>query len=363
MLARYWLTIWPLARHALNGWKELAASIPDAELRRLALATHANEHLNAEGAAIFATLAPWRLTPVLVRGLVAYQVLFDYLDTITEQPESSPDDARRLHRALLDALDPTRHGRPTDWYSLDARRYDGGYIAELVEVCRRSVRRLPTYAAVAPVALRMAERSGEVQAINHDAAGHRADQLQTWARGHPDLRHELQWWELAASASSSLGVHALLALATDRDTTIGRASEAEQSYCVSLGALNTLLESLIDLPVDIETGDHSFAAYYASPAAAAVRLRSIAFAARAGAYALPKPERHMVILAGMLGFYLSTREAWLDHAEPAAAATLDAIGPPTQALVRVLRLRRSLQSRRADYKGFCGGHCAGLLPP
>jgi tetraprenyl-beta-curcumene synthase len=342
MLSRYWLTIWPLARHALNGWKQLASSIPDAGLRRLALATHHDEHLNAEGAAIFATLAPWRLTPVLVRGLVAYQVLFDYLDTITEQPESSPADARRLHRALLDALDPARPAHPSDWYPPDLARHDGGYMAELVDVCRRSVTRLPTYGAVAPVALRMAKRSGEVQAINHDTPGRRSDQLRAWARDHPDLLNDLQWWEFAASASSSLGVHALLALATDTATTPGRAQEAERTYCVSLGALNTLLESLIDLPLDFETGDHSFAAYYASPTAAATRLRSIASAARAGAYGLPKPGRHMVILAGMVGFYLSTREAWLDHAEPAAAATLATVGPPTQALVRVLRLRRSL---------------------
>ena len=53
MLTRYWLTIWPIARHALNRWRLWAATIPDPQLRALALATHHNEHLNAEGAAIF----------------------------------------------------------------------------------------------------------------------------------------------------------------------------------------------------------------------------------------------------------------------------------------------------------------------
>jgi tetraprenyl-beta-curcumene synthase len=335
MLVRYWLTIWPLARYELVGWKRLAATIPDAELRRLALATHDDEHLNAEGAAIFATLAPWKLTPTLVKGLVAYQVLFDYLDTVTEQPATSPADVRRTHRALLDALDPATE--PGPWTT-----FDGGYTAELVKTCRRSVARLPGYSAVAPVAHRMAKRSGEVQAINHMAASCRSERLQSWARQHPRLQRELRWWEFAASASSSLGVHALLALATDVTTTRLEAESAERSYCVSLGALNTLLESLVDLPVDAATGDHSFAAYYASPGAAAARLRSIATAARRGAGALPRAERHMVILAGMVGFYLSTREAWMDHASPAALATLDTIGPPTHALVRVLRLRRSL---------------------
>ncbi len=48
-----------------------------------------------------------------------------------------------------------------------------------------------------------------------------------------------------------------------------------------------------------------------------------------------------MILAGMVGFYLSCAEAWLPHAHAAADRTLAAVGPPTAALVRVLRARRA----------------------
>lgn len=342
MLARYWLTVFPLARRALKRWTDAAAAIPDPDLRRLAQSTLADEHLNAEGAAIFATLAPWRRTPALVRALVAYQVLYDYLDTLTEGPAPGPEDTRHLHRALLDALDPGEACR--DWYAHRPGQDDGGYIAALVATCRDALHSLPSYAAVAPSAMRAADLSRHVQALNHDARADRAQRLRSWARAH-SAAQRLLWWECAASASSSLGVHVLAALATVPSMTASRARQAEQTYCVSLGALNTLLESLVDLPQDQRTGDHSIASYYGSPAEAASRIQLIASTARMEAELLPSGNRHVVILAGMVGFYLSCAEAWEPHARAAAIQTVQAVGYPAEALIVVLRLRRSTVQR------------------
>lgn len=343
MLGRYWLTIWPFARRELRRWRELAEAIPDPELRRMAVETHEAEALNAEGAAIFATLAPWRLAPALIRLLVAYQVLFDYLDTLTEPASSLHEDARHLHRALVDALDSNSSLR--DWYAYNPR-FDGGYIAELVRTCRTALRRLPAGGQVGRALVRAAERSGEVQALNHEASGPRAPNLERWARGHADALAGLRWWEFAASASSSLGVHMLLSLATDARTTTREAEAAEREYGVLLGALNTLLESLVDLPADRLTGDHSFASYYRTATSAADRLGLIAERTRRAADRLPQPERHAIILAGMVSFYLATPEAWLPHSSAASKRTLRALGDPLPFLIRVLRLRRSLSDGR-----------------
>jgi tetraprenyl-beta-curcumene synthase len=338
LLARYWLTVWPLARRELRRWHRHAQGIPDAELRQLALLTHEQEHLNAEGAAIFAALAPWRLTAPLVRALVAYQVLFDYLDSVTEEPSSLAADARRLHRALTDAMNP--HAPLTDGYLLHVKRDDGGYLAGLVDACRDATARLPAFASVAESASRIAARSGEVQALNHSAQNPQ-DALMHWAARYSPVADKLNWWEFAASASSSLGVHVLLAMAADRRTTPVRARDVARSYCVQLGALNTLLESLVDLPRDRATGEHSFASYYRDPRHAAARLSGIAADAQQAAASLPGGDRHMVVLAGMVSFYLSTAEAWLPHAEPASRATLTALGDPVPLLVRILRTRRT----------------------
>ncbi len=337
MLARYWLVIFPLARRRLRRWRAAAAAIPDPRLRRLALSTLAEEHLNAEGAALLATLAPWRRMPAVLRAVVAYQVLYDYLDTISERP-GDPDDSRQLHLALLDALDPRR--TPSDWYALHPGSGDGGYVAELVAACRATVARLPAYALVAPSAVRCARLSRDVQALNHDAGPTRPDRLGLWARRHP-AADRMRWWECAASSSSSLGVHVLIALAADPRTTAAQARAAERSYCVSFGALNTLLESLVDLPDDLRSGDHSIVSYYADAAETAERMSEIAAAARADADRLAHGDRHAVILAGMVGFYLSRDEAWQPHAHAAADGTLAAVGPPTAALTRVLRARRA----------------------
>lgn len=276
--------------------------------------------------------------PALVRAVVAYQVLYDFLDTITEAPDPRPGGTRQLHRALLDALDPSV--TPSDWYALHPGRDDGGYVAALVADCRAALGRLPAYPHVAPAAIRAAALSRDVQALNHDAAD-RARKLGAWAGAHA-ARERLEWWECAASASSSLAVHVLLGLATDRATTPERARQAELSYCVSLGALNTLLESLVDLPQDLRSGDHSLVSYYPTPADAAARIQLLALQTRRDAERMPRGDRHVVILAGMVGFYLSCDEAWEPHARDTAAGTLAAIGPPTLALTRVLRVRRAL---------------------
>lgn len=339
MLARYWLTIWPLARRELRAWRRCAEAIPDPQLRQLALATHHEEHLNAEGAAIFATLVPWRRTARLVRLLVAYQVLFDYLDTISEQPPAHPHDTRRLHSALIDALDPLT--ACSDWYGLHPRHDDGGYVAALVATCRASARRLPAFALVKAAVRRAAVRAGEVQAINHGPASDRAWSLAAWGNHNRSPVNDLRWWELAASASSSLAIHALLALAACNATTADVVGSADGGYCLKLGALNTLLESLVDLERDARTGDHSFARYYADSDDACDRLATIAADARSSTASLPAVKRHVVILAGMVGFYLSTPQAWSPQAHDASSRTLAAIGAPAPQLIRLLRVRRA----------------------
>ncbi|HMJ03649.1 MAG TPA: DUF2600 family protein, partial [Conexibacter sp.] len=329
----------PLAWRELRRWRRRAEAIPDPELRRLALLTHREERMNAEGAAIFATIAPWRLTASLVRLLVAYQVLFDYLDTISEQPPSRRADTRRLHCALIDALHPG--AACTDWYGLHGRREDGGYMSELVETCRAVAVDLPSFARVQAPAHDAAARAGEVQALNHGAGDHPAS-LARWASRYPDLAGELHWWEFAASASSSLTVHAMLALGSQRRTTAAEARAAEHGYCVLLGALNTLLESLVDFDRDERSGDQSFARYYVDACHAGARLDTIAGSARRAADTLHAGERQAVILAGMVSFYLSMPEAWLPRSRAASRRTLSAVGDPAPTLIRLLRLRRAL---------------------
>jgi tetraprenyl-beta-curcumene synthase len=202
----------PNVAREIEGWRRHAESIPDAGIREDALAALAEKRFNAEGAALFAALPP-RRDAALVRVLVAFQILLDFLDTLSERP--APDavaDGRQLHLALRDALDPQRPR--SDYYRHHPQRSDGGYVRALVECCRESCLSLPAYGNVRSLALRAAARCS-VQGLNHDPDGARREStLEGWARSNFPTS-PFSWWELTAAASSTLGIHALLALAAD----------------------------------------------------------------------------------------------------------------------------------------------------
>src|ERR1700734_3798639 len=88
--SRYWLGVFPLLTREMRHWHERARAIPDPVLRRLALITQETEQGNLEGAAAFAVLAPRAHRARVVRAVVAFQAVYDYVDTLAEQPCEDP---------------------------------------------------------------------------------------------------------------------------------------------------------------------------------------------------------------------------------------------------------------------------------
>ena len=114
--------------------------------------------------------------------------------------------------------------------------------------------------------------------------------------------------ETAAAAGSSLGVHALIAAAAEKRLDAREAKLLEQAYFPWIGGLHSLLDNLIDKHEDEAAGHRSLVEYY-GPQRAAERMRWMAEQAVRLAAALPHSRRHTVVLAGMIGNYLSTPEA------------------------------------------------------
>ena len=103
--SRYWLEIFPLTRRERRRWRQRAAVIPDPHLRRDALFTQATKWGHAEGAAAFAVLVPRARRAAFVRMAIAYEVMIDYLDTISERRVADPfANTLQLHRAVGAAL-------------------------------------------------------------------------------------------------------------------------------------------------------------------------------------------------------------------------------------------------------------------
>ena len=211
---RYWLTVFPRVARARRRMRARALAIPDPVLRGLALAA-LRKRGNVEGAAAFATFAPWCRRRAAVRALVAFQAAYDFADTLAEQPSAEPErNARRLHGALLVALDPAASRR--DHLAHRPQRDDGGYLAETLAECHAALRRLPSYPALAPAALRAAARIVAFQSLSVAAQRDEPLGLESWARAAAPPGSDLRWWETAAAGGSSLAVHALIAAGAAR---------------------------------------------------------------------------------------------------------------------------------------------------
>ncbi len=331
----YWLTVFPLVALALRRLRGRAERIADPRLRELALAALAKRG-NIEGAAAFAAFVPLRRRSTVICALVAFQSAYNYADMLAEQPCADPTgNARRLHEALLVALEPGAPHR--DYYSDHPQRDDDGYLSELVDTCRGALHRLPSYAAVAEPARRAAARIVEFQSLSLDPE---RDVLAHWARADTPAGSGLQWWETAASGGSSMGVHVLIAAAARRVVDPAQGAAVEHAYFPWIGTLHSLLDSLVDRDEDAGSGQFSLLGCYASTQDAAGRMGWIAAQAARSARALPRGRRHLVILGGMAGYYLAGPEASAPGAQPIASAVMQAIGPLAGPTLLVFRIRR-----------------------
>jgi tetraprenyl-beta-curcumene synthase len=346
---RYWTAVFPQVRRELAHWRERAGEIPDPVLRRLAFEA-LRKRGNLEGAAAFAAFAPRSDRAAAVRAVMAFQAVYDYLDVLAEQPRGDPvASARGLHEALLVALDPTGGGQP-DYYAGYPQREDNGYLAELVDTCRTALATLPSYPSVAAAARRAAERIVEFQSLNLSESQGEHDALARWARTETPAGMELQWWETAGAGGSPIGVYALIAAAAAAPVVDPGDLEAiENAYFPWIGALHSLLDHLVDSAQDTASCQRNLLDYYASPQEAAARMQTLAVRAACAARALPRGRRHTIILAGMVGYYLSLPAASEPGALPIVRNVRAAIGgllAPTLLVFKVRRLAGALAGSR-----------------
>jgi tetraprenyl-beta-curcumene synthase len=342
---RYWLSVFPHLRREVDHWHARANQIHDPLLRRLALLTQHLEWGNLEGAAAYGVLAPRAYRARVVRAVVAFQAIYDYVDTLAEQPSADPvANGRQLHLALLSALDlQTVHPNYYEHFA----RHDSGYIRNLVETCRDALGALPSYASVAQPALCAARSIVAYQSLNHEEAGDRPRALAQWGADVAPPGSGLRWWEAAAAGASSLTVFALIAAAAKPGLSAAETTATQEAYYPWISALHVLLDSLIDHAQDLEHGHHNLIDHYSSPAEAASRLEWIAARAMDATEALPDGARHGLIVAAMASFYLSAPCASSSGAAAAGPRVLNTMGglaTPTMAIFGARRMAARLLS-------------------
>jgi tetraprenyl-beta-curcumene synthase len=336
--ARYWPSLAGAVRAQVRHWERRAAAMSDPELRALALAKLRAERFNAEAAALLATLAPRPQRAPAVDAIVALELMFDYLDGLTERPLADPlGDGQRLYAPFLGALDGEAAA-------------GGDYSHELARSAQAALRRLPAWEAVAPVARRCALRGAHSQIRMHAAPRLGAGQLEEWARREARPTG-LGWREfLAGAACSALGLHALIASAADPRTTRAQAERIDAAY-LPMGAVLTLLDGLVDHERDIAAGELSYAGLYPTPSLAASAAVLTARRALDAAASLRHGPHHAMTLAGAVAYWGTAPGARTAVAAPAfdgLRRELGAMLVPARLLMRAWRAGRRLRAAAPD---------------
>jgi tetraprenyl-beta-curcumene synthase len=240
----------PAVSREVGRWRGRAAAIPDRPLREEALAAIAHKRENLEGAALYSTL-PSRRDRRLLQLCVAFQVIFDWLDSISERHPGQAN-VGQLHLALVEALDP--QASMSDYLEHHPFSDDGGYLRTLVQTCQANCARLPSYSRICPHVLAGTARL-TIQGVNHDRVPERRDAaLKAWAERRARSGSTLTWFERTAAASGFVP-YAFLALATEASLADDDVAMATAAYLPWVPLAMTMLDSYADWCEDTASGD------------------------------------------------------------------------------------------------------------
>ncbi|MDN5347943.1 MAG: tetraprenyl-beta-curcumene synthase [Clostridia bacterium] len=304
-LTYYLLFTFPRVTSELTCWEEMALRNPGQELKLLALASLKHKRFHCQGGSVFSVLAARKFRPQVLTAIVALQTISDYLDNLSDRAGIHDEPSlRQLHLAFTDALRPEA---PTgDYYRYYPYKDDGGYLTALVSACRKALAQLPGYGLVQQGILALAEYYCTLQALKHLTLPVREERLRSWLE--PWLAEQekpLLWWELAAATGSTLGIFALMALATRKKVEPRQVAQLQAAYFPWICGLHILLDYYIDQQEDLEAGDLNFVAYYPEAQARFSRLQFFVKEALRQARALPESRFHETVVEGLLAMYLS----------------------------------------------------------
>jgi tetraprenyl-beta-curcumene synthase len=321
---------------AIHGWRRLASRIPDPALREDALHALASKRANIDGAALFWSI-PKRRNRDLLRLLVAFEILADFLDNASERgARIGIHNGTQLHRALIDALDP--QATLSDYYRFHPCKDDGGYLQALVEECRELCGRLPSYRRTKPLTLHAAHLA-QVLPLNHEPDSARRDTYLTrWATGQLGEVNRLAWFERSAAASAWLTILALLSLAAEPNRDSDQAHEIYAAYLPWVCLTGTMLDSYGDTAEDAASGAHSYLSHYQSIEVAAGRLSELLHRSATAVRRLPAGDRHTVIVACMAAMYLTKDSARAPYLQAYTRTIVRSGGSLTRLLLPLLRL-------------------------
>jgi tetraprenyl-beta-curcumene synthase len=314
-----------LVRRELAGWRARAELIEDPILREHAVGSLTRKRTLVDGAAFYSIL-PERRDAGLLRLLVAFQVLADLLDELSERGS----DRRDLMCAFADAVVLDQPIGDHDEYTM-----------ALIAACRTGCAALPGYPLIRGLLGAQARQAGAL-GLHHIAdAQAREAALRHFAADEFDAAPEATWFEQTAGGASALTIIVLLSMAADPRTTERDMHAALAVYSPWVSALSMMLDSWVDQHDDRTSGHVSFVGYYEDREAAVNRIAFLINRSLRDLAALPGGERHMLITSAMTAMFLSRDSARSDDLAAGTRTMVAAGGPLTQLLLPMLRTWRA----------------------
>ena len=320
--ARFLRSVVPLAAEGLAGIEARARSIPDALLRREALASVRDKAYHVAGASILATFLPAVAREHYVRIVAPLESIYDYLDNLCDRHPHVPVQAYPvLHRALADALDPTT--TLGEYYACGPAGDDGGFLLWLVQRVRAGLTQLAGHEHLLPRFREAAALYTDLQTYKHFPDAEREGACIAWFDRHKKGFPDLKWWEFASAAGSQFHVYAPL-----YEAFLGKfeiIDDVYDAYFPNLSALHVLLDYFIDQDEDLLHDELNFVACYDSLEQFRERASALAASASADLNKLSGRRAHMFVVRVMTLFYLTHPKVYEQGLDVEARDLLQAI--------------------------------------
>ncbi len=303
LMMRIYKEIIPNVHRELDLWREKAEHIPNKELRTQAIASIDSKTFHCEGGSIYALLAlyPDRRKEV-IRFIVAYQTISDYLDNLCDRSTSlDPDDFSLLHKSMRHALTPGL--ALENYYRLRDEQDDGGYLHDLVHTCQKVLDQLPGFTQIHSGLIELAEHYCNLQIHKHVIHEERVPRLKRWFSENERKLPAMSWYEFSACAGSTLGIFCLVSYASNGEVDPEVVHKVKEGYFPWIQGLHIMMDYLIDQEEDKNGGDLNFCFYYESQDRMIDRLLHFFKMADRSAKDLPHSKFHALITRGLLGIY------------------------------------------------------------
>ena len=296
--------VFPVVHRELASWQAKAEKIPNEELRTQALSSIAHKTFHCEGGSILA-LAAGEKKDDIIRFIVAYQTISDYLDNLCDRSTSlDPNDFTLLHQSMKDALNPEALTR--NYYELREEQEDGGYLVELVKTCQSVLSNMVHYEHIEPYLKKLCTFYCDLQIHKHVTWEERVHRLETWFNENKQqLPEGLSWYEFSACAGSTLGIFCLVSYAVRDNFTEHLGKDIYESYFPYVQGLHIMLDYFIDQEEDRQGNDLNFCFYYETEEQLIDRLCYFVEKANLDVKKIPDSKFHSMINQGLLGIYLA----------------------------------------------------------